>query len=123
MASHRTGATMPSEKFSARLSMAAREMPAASSAAVSRPTMCDTATRAAVMSPLPSVTATSRHVPMQAALRDQCAGKQGRGQDAGGPAEQFALHEESNSADDGDEDRDRGDACGPPRVCCQRSRD
>ena len=75
MASHRTGATMPSEKFSARLSMAAREMPAASSAAVSRPTMCDTATRAAVDVSLAERDGDVRHVPMQAALRDQCAGK------------------------------------------------
>ena len=56
--SQKTGATMPSEKFSARLSIAARAIPARSSRAVSRPTMCDTALRPASRSCRSSAEAT-----------------------------------------------------------------
>ena len=45
------GATIPSEVFSARLSVAARPTPAASSCRGSRPTIIDTASRAASRSP------------------------------------------------------------------------
>jgi hypothetical protein len=46
-----SGATTPSQKLSARLSIAARATPASSSAAVSRPTIIDTACRAPSRSP------------------------------------------------------------------------
>ena len=59
--------------------MAARATPASSSAAVSRPTMCDTAARPAAMPSLSSAAATSRDVLVQAALRDQGAGEEGHG--------------------------------------------
>ena len=44
------GAVTPSEVFSAKLSIAAREMAASSRLAVSRPTMCDSASRAGARS-------------------------------------------------------------------------
>ena len=44
-APHTAGATTPSEKFSAKLSIAARTTPASSNRSGSRPTMCDTARR------------------------------------------------------------------------------
>ena len=86
MAIQRTGATTPSEKFSARLSIAARATPAASSGAVSRPTICDTALRAAPgCLGFASAGGDVGHVPIQAALREQWAGGEGRGHDADGP--------------------------------------
>ena len=54
------GATIPSELFSARLSRAARAMPGASSCAGSRPTIIDTAWRAASRSSPSSGFATAR---------------------------------------------------------------
>src|SRR5215813_4483856 len=54
----RTGATTPSEKFSARLSIAARATPASSSALVSRLTMCDTASRPLARPAVSSASAT-----------------------------------------------------------------
>ena len=53
------GATMPSEKFSARLSIAARETPASSSPSGSRPTIIDTALRPASSPPVSSAHATA----------------------------------------------------------------
>ena len=54
----KTGATTPSEKFSARLSMAARATPASSRLWVSRPTRCDTASRALRIPSFSSASAT-----------------------------------------------------------------
>ncbi|MCY1372970.1 hypothetical protein D9M69_602130 [compost metagenome] len=50
---------MPSEKFSARLSIAARLTPASSRRSGSRPTICDTALRPAMIPPLSSASATA----------------------------------------------------------------
>ena len=52
MARNSRGATTPSEVFSATVSTAARVTAASSRAAVSRPTIMDTAFREAIMSPL-----------------------------------------------------------------------
>ncbi len=54
----KTGATTPSEKFSARLSIAARATPASSRGSVSRPTSCDAAFRALLIPSFSSASAT-----------------------------------------------------------------
>ncbi len=82
------GATTPSEKFSARLSMAARATPASSSAAMSRPTICDDGCAAGFDAPaLERRRRRARHG------RTGCAGRSGcsrllqrRGSRTGGPA-------------------------------------
>ena len=69
-ASHRAGATIPSEKFSARLSIAARATPASSSAFTSRPTIFATASRRRA-SETRSAAATVGDMVVKAALRDE----------------------------------------------------
>src|SRR5580698_3002346 len=75
-----TGATTPSEKFSARLSMAARQMPASSRKAGLRPTICDT--------PTLQPAGHRRDMSVQTALREQAGGEQRQQQQAQPTAEQ-----------------------------------
>ncbi len=112
MASHSTGATTASEKFSARLSIAARATPAWSSAAVSRPTMCDTAARLGG-----EVAGFERggdigDVPVQAALRDQGAGDQRDDENAERQAQQCVLDDEGDRSDNAENDQKRNNARG-----------
>ena len=103
MASHSTGATTASEKFSARLSIAARATPAWSSAAVSRPTMCDTAARPAARSPCLERGGDIGDMPVQAALRDQGAGHQRDDENAERQAQQRVLDDEGDRSDNGEQ--------------------
>ena len=110
MASHNTGATTASEKFSARLSIAARATPAASSAAVSRPTMCDTAARPASRSVGFERGCDIGDMPVQAALRDQRACRERNDENAEWQTEEFALNHECNQPDDDNDDQHRNRA-------------
>ncbi len=118
---------MPSEKFSARLSIAARATPASSSASGSRPTMCDTAMRPASRL-CSSPAATARHMGVEAALGEQRAGGE-RGDDI---AERHriepGLDEQHRRADAEQQDDQRdgaveaaGVGAGPCRGSCDRS--
>ena len=77
-APQRQGATTPSEKFSARLSMAARATPASSSARVSRPTILATASRPASTPPLVERIGHGGDMLIEAPLRDQRAREAGK---------------------------------------------
>ena len=107
-----TGATTASEKFSARLSIAARATPAASSSAVSRPTMRDTAIAAGGNAVLVERGCDIRHVPVETALCDEAAGDETRGNNPERQPQQLMLDHQSDCADDYYQDHDGNDASG-----------
>ena len=122
MAIHSTGATIASEKFSARLSIAARATPASSSAAVSRPTICDTARAAGGDAVGLKRGGDIRDVPVQAALRDQGAGEQAPWRTIpNGRRKQLMLDDEGDRSDDAEQDQNCDDAgAAPPVRRCRR---
>ena len=85
-ASQKAGAATPSEKFSARLSIAARATPASSRLATSRPTMFAAASAARLQSRVKRL-GDGQDMRVEASLRDEagsgkrCEGKAGRGRE------------------------------------------
>ena len=114
MSIHSTGATTPSEKFSARLSMAARATPASSSASVSRPTMCDTASAPALGARLLERIGNTRHVFVQASLRYQRAGQEPHADQPERQQQKPALDDKCDHGDDADDQKEGDDSkCAP----------
>ena len=103
--------------------MAARATPAASSVAVSRPTICATAARPAATPSLLERGGDIRDMPVQAALREQGAGEKTGGKNPERQTQQLVLHHESDRADDCEQDQDRDNAGRSPFTLSAPCRD
>ena len=112
MASQNTGATTPSEKFSARLSIAARATPACIERVGIAADDWATAARPPARPSLFQRVGDIGDMPVQAALRDQGAGDDGDGEQSERQAEQFVFDNERDRADNAKEEQDRDDADG-----------
>ena len=97
-ASQNSGATTPSEKFSARLSIAARATPASSSAAGSRPTIFATARRPPVEPLGVERVGDGLDVLVEAALREQRRSQRREGEQAQPRAAQHVLQRPAPAA-------------------------
>ena len=110
MASQKIGATTASEKFSARLSMAARATPACIERLGIAADDVRHRSAAGFGASLLQRNGDIRHVPVQASLRDQCAGEEANGEETEWKVQKLALDDQGNRTDDNDQDQHRDDA-------------
>ena len=117
-----TGATTASEKFSARLSMAARATPQRRAFRIAADDMGNRGSasgKAALLERVGNIA----DMPVQAALRDQARGEQSHQQKSETQAQQLMLHDDRNCGNDRQNDEECNSTGEPPQFLTRRFRD